>query len=498
VRVISTPFDSPDSNIAASQTSTGRTDPPLPGRLASFGILAVAIALLMMIFEIVKQWIHPDISAWESHVLTVIFSSVIGGATGVLLLRKQDALYRAVLDEGRERERAAAEAQDALARLHASIDANRDAQQQIQMLAQTVRSISECISITDMDDRVLFVNKAFLDTYGFEEADLMGQSIALVRSSRTPDEIARAVLTSTLSGGWRGEVWNRRKDGTDFQVFLSTAIVRDDLGVPAALVGVARDITEDKRTEEALKRGRESESIVSLARGIAHEFNNVIQAIMANTALAMEDVPSHGPVRESLQGVMSASERAANLTSQLLAYAGRGAFVVPVDLDVNDVIRLLVPAFRPILPAGSTLALDLASDLPGLRADHRQLEQVLRSLVTNAAEAMAGRSGTITIRTRAAVLPSLERHGWMTADVPPAGRHILLTVEDQGSGIDARMLARIFDPFFSTKFLGRGMGLPAVMGIARSMGGSVAVDSEVGVGTRVIVACPLELTPATR
>ena len=496
---ISTPEASPE------EPSTGvRRDPPAnqsrtadPSLIPSFLIIALAIAALMVLFEVVKQWLHQDITVWESHSLTVIFSAIIGGAIGAFLLRKQDALHREVLAEAHERELAAAETRDALARLRDSIALNREAHQHIQMLAQTVRSISECVSITDMDNRVLFVNKAFLETYGFDEADLVGKSVALVRSPRTPDDVLQNVLPATLSGGWRGKLWNRRKDGSEFQVFLSTAIVLDDHGVPEALVGVARDITEEERTQEALTRGRESEGIVSLAGGIAHEFNNLIQSVMANTALAMEELPPHDPARECLQAVMGSSERAANLTSQLLAYAGRGAMIRPTDLDVNEIVRGAASAYRASIPGGARLELDLAADVPELRADRSQIEQVLRSLVTNAAEAMAGRHGSIAVRTRLADLPSLERHAWVSDEAVPPGRYLLLTVEDQGTGIDARTRARIFDPFFSTKFIGRGMGLPAVLGIARSMGGAVAVDSEPGVGTRVVVACPLELKTAT-
>jgi len=373
------------------------------------------------------------------------------------------------------------------------VTAQHETQKHLQMLAHTLRSVAECVSVTDMEDRIIFVNQAFLDVYGYTQHELVGTRVTEVRSDRTPPEVASRILPATLAGGWRGEIWNRRKDGSEFPIALSTSVVRDERGDPVALVGVARDITEERRTEDALRRGRESETIVTLAAGIAHEFNNVLQVILGNTAIAADDLPHDSPAREPLRAVLHAAERARNLTAQLVAYAGRGTLTQPVDVDLNDVIRSQIPAWRALLPDGVTLATDCAPGIPAMRADPSRMEQVLHSLVTNASEAMAGRKGTIRLATRVEQLPSLDRHEWVTTTLPQPGRYVCVTVEDQGPGMTPDVIARVFDPFFSTKFLGRGMGLPAVLGIMRSVGGAVAIDSEQGVGTRVIVACPAYL-----
>jgi PAS domain S-box-containing protein len=358
------------------------------------------------------------------------------------------------------------------------------------MLAQTIRSVGECVSVTDMDDRILFVNQAFLDTYGFDESDMVGRLIALVRSPRTTDEVARQILPATLRGGWSGELWNRKKDGTDFQVFLSTSIVRDESGVAVALVGVARDITEQKRTEDALRRGRESERIVTLAAGIAHQFNNLMQNVLGNTALALEDLPPGSPARASLQLVLHASERASNLTGQLLAYAGRGVFVRAETVDLNQEIRERAAFLTALMPPATTFNVDLSPGSAPIRADRDQIRQVLTSLSTNAAEAMANRPGRVSVRTRIEDVTAADTRPWVAGGRASPGRYVCLSVSDQGVGMDPETIGHIFDPFFSTKFLGRGMGLPAVLGIARTAGGAVAVDSTPGKGTSVTVALP--------
>ncbi|MCX6538846.1 MAG: PAS domain S-box protein [Acidobacteria bacterium] len=423
----------------------------------------------MLVLELGKQWLHPDITVWESHIITVVFSGVAVALAGYVILRRRDVLHDRIVVEAVER---------------------RHAQQHIHMLAHTVRSVGECVSVTDMNDRVIFVNKAFLDTYGFEESDLLGRPIAVVRSDKNREEVALEVFPATLRGGWRGELWNRKKDGTDFQIFLSTSIVRDDAGAPVALVGVARDITEEKRTEEALKRGRESDRIVTLAAGIAHEFNNLLQIVLTSTALALEDVPADGPARGCLQSVVHASERASNLTAQLLVYAGRGTLVRFTVFDLNDEIRERAAFIRALMPPAAIFDLDLASGSALIRADRQQIQQVLTSLVTNAAEAMADRPGRASVRTRIEDVAASDPRPWVAGERIAPGRYVCLSVEDQGVGMEAETISRIFDPFFSTKFLGRGMGLPAVLGVAHATGGAIAVDSTPGRGTRVTVAFP--------
>ena len=183
------------------------------------------------------------------------------------------------------------------------ITESRKAEHELRLLANAMRSIREAVSITDMEDRILLVNDAFCRMYGFAEAELIGQPINMVRSSRTPGERAAAVLPATMGGGWQGELWNRRKDGTDFPISLSTATVRDDAGAPVALIGVASDITERHRVEAERQQlqaqflqAQKMEAVGRLAGGIAHDFNNLLTVINGYSELLLNSIAPADPL----------------------------------------------------------------------------------------------------------------------------------------------------------------------------------------------------------
>jgi len=215
-----------------------------------------------------------------------------------------------------------------------------------------------------------------------------------------------------------------------------------------------------------------------------------MQDVLGNTALALEELPPESPARRSLQFVLHASERASNLTGQLLAYAGRGVFVRVELVDVNQEIRERAAFLSALMPPGTSFDVDLAAGIAPVRADREQIRQALTSLSTNAAESMANRTGRVSVRTRIEEIAAADPRLWVSGGRPAPGRYVCLTVADHGVGMDAETIGHIFDPFFSTKFLGRGMGLPAVLGIARASAGAVAVESVPGKGTSVTVAFP--------
>ena len=271
-------------------------------------------------------------------------------------------------------------------------------------------------------------------------------------------------------------------------------ILRGPDGIPTRVVGVSTDITDQKRAEEqreALDRqlldGQKWESLGVLAGGVAHDFNNILTVVLGSAGLARKSLPRGSSVHPHLDQIETASRRAADLCRQMLAYAGRG--IAPAEpTDLNQLIResaalLEVPASRR-----TRLRFDLADDLPPVQADAPQVRQVLMNLMMNAAEALGDTEGEVIIRTTpAAVTPDPERY-----HLPPGrGRHVALAVTDTGSGMTAEVKARVFDPFFSTKFAGRGLGLAAVLGIVRSHRGAIRVDSEPGRGTTVEVLWPV-------
>jgi PAS domain S-box-containing protein len=222
------------------------------------------------------------------------------------------------------------------------------------------------------------------------------------------------------------------------------------------------------------------ESIGVLAGGIAHDFNNLLHVVLGNADLARLHVPGDSPAREHLDEVVRATQRAAELTQQLLAYSGRGA-VESRQLDLSREVREMATLLRTAISKQATLEWDLAEELPPVSADPTQLRQIVMNLITNASDALGEGSGTITLRT--GVVESAE------SDAEPPDS-VFLEVSDTGCGMDTDTLQRIFDPFFSTKFTGRGLGLAAVMGIVESHQGRVRIRTAPGEGTSFRVVLP--------
>ena len=251
-------------------------------------------------------------------------------------------------------------------------------------------------------------------------------------------------------------------------------------------VGVNMDITERRHAEERLRQTQKLESIGALAGGVAHDFNNLLTVIMGSASSALAERPSC----EHSQAILSASERAAYLTRQLLAYAGKGHNIVKL-IDLTEVVTQCTSLLSAAVPKRVAFRFDLSKDLPCLEADPASIEQTLMNLVVNAGEAIPAKAeGLIEIATTSVeVTPEMARLHSRTYDVA-AGRYVCLEVRDNGEGMDAATASRIFDPFFTTKFTGRGLGLAALEGIVRTSKGFVEVRSSPGRGTTFRVFLP--------
>ncbi len=278
------------------------------------------------------------------------------------------------------------------------------------------------------------------------------------------------------------------EDGSRANIIGNAVPFLDAEGRSRGAVGIFMDITERIRNEERLRQAQKLESIGLLAGGIAHDFNNLLTVIMGNADSVLRDHPS----MVEIQHIMSASERAAQLTRQLLAYAGKGQFVAR-KFDLNDLVSNSAQLLSASIPHGVELVLHLSEQELALKADPSQIQQILESLVINAGEAISPEtSGRIEIATSACevALETVREHA-PEFDVRP-GRFVCLEVTDNGSGMDEATLTRIFDPFFSTKFTGRGLGLAGVQGIVRSLKGFIEVHSSRGIGSTFRVFLPAE------
>jgi PAS domain S-box-containing protein len=367
-----------------------------------------------------------------------------------------------------------------------SYEANR-------LLASVVESSDDAIFAKSLEGIIESWNAGAERLYGYKPEEILGHNVReLVPSDRPEEE------TDILERTRRGEpvehfeTLRLRKGGVPVEVSLTVSPIRNESGELVGASHIARDITEQKRAAEAMRQTQKLESLGVLAGGIAHDFNNLLVGIMGNASLALEHLPANFPARRNLQDVIAAGERAAGLTRQMLAYSGKGRFVID-RIDLSTYIRETVPLIEAAIPRTVQLRLNLEEDLPAIEADATQVQQLVMNLVINGAEAIAeGKLGTVTVITRAEQVSEeyLRKQALPPTEDLKAGLFVLLEVRDTGSGMDEATKSKIFEPFFTTKFTGRGLGLAAVLGIVRGHRGFIQVSSTPGQGTAFRVLFP--------
>jgi PAS domain S-box-containing protein len=310
----------------------------------------------------------------------------------------------------------------------------------------------------------------------YTAAEIVGQDYSRFF---TPEDIQRGIpereLQIAAGGGLaRDEGWRVRKNGSRF--FCSGVLAPAGDGNEGELGKLMHDITEQHRTEESLLQTQKLESIGVLAGGIAHDFNNLLTGILGGVSLAKNSLESRDPAYTLLEVAERACEKAADLVSQLLAYSGKGFFVISA-LDLSSLIAETMPLIATSIPKTVQLHLKLAPDLPAIEADASKIRQIVMNLVINGAEAIGPQGGTLRVLTKL------------------AATEVCFEVQDSGSGMSEETKARIFDPFFTTKFTGRGLGLAAVSGIVRAHKGRMEVESVPHEGSAFRVFFPISATP---
>jgi len=356
---------------------------------------------------------------------------------------------------------------------------------------------NDAIFIADTaDGRLVDANPAALELVGQELEDLRGRSVLDLHPEDQHREILAAfdrIEGEGLHPGLPFDVLHR--DGRRVPVEIKSSRVTTSDGRHLA-VGIFRDLTDRRRAEEdrrqmeaQVQHVQKLESLGILAGGIAHDFNNLLMVILGHADLAGSELEEAAPAREHLAEIEGAARRAADLCKQMLAYAGKGRFVVR-SLDLQTLIEEMLYMLQVSISKKAVLKCHFADVLPAIEADPSQIRQVVMNLVINASEAIGERSGVISVSTGVVDCDEASlAETWLDDDLLP-GTYVSLEVADTGCGMEREVLGRIFDPFYTTKFAGRGLGMAAVLGIIRGHRGAVTVSSEPGRGTTFKVLFP--------
>ncbi|MDD2734127.1 MAG: PAS domain S-box protein [Desulfuromonadaceae bacterium] len=382
--------------------------------------------------------------------------------------------------------------------------AENELAQQKALFEAIFNCIPDAIVYTDVDREVVGINPAFSSIFGFAIDDLKGRKTSFFYESQEEYELQgrlRFNLTTT-EHALPYEVSYRRKDGSIFPGETLGTVIKSPDGTTIGYIGVIRDITGRKQAEREkqtlelqFQHTQKLESLGVLAGGIAHDFNNILTSIIGNADLALMRINPESPAIDNLHNIEKASARAADLAKQMLAYSGKGKFVIS-NHDINGLLEEMLHILQVSISKKAVLRLNLANPLPSIEADATQIRQIIMNLVINASEAIGDKSGVIAITTGCMDCDrSYLKDVWLDENITD-GRYVFIEIADTGCGMDKETLAKLFDPFFTTKFTGRGLGMAAVLGIVRSHKGAVKVYSEPGKGSTFKILLPASGKPS--
>jgi PAS domain S-box-containing protein len=401
-------------------------------------------------------------------------------------------------------------------------------------------AIPDPVVVYNPEGKVTYVNDAFPRIYGWSKEELMGNRIDFVPPEET-EATQKAWGRSLENGTAFLETKRLNKKGELLDIQVRTAILRDQEGIHVLSIVIHHDITALKQAEMALRKAHDDlelrveertvelakaneelydkiaeskqaqeeklaierqmlhaqklESLGVLAGGIAHDFNNILAAILGNADMALYELSPKSPARDNLQAIVKASKRAAELIKQMLAYSGKGRFVIE-PIDAGKIIREMTHLLEVSITKNAVINYNLFENLPTFDGDVTQIRQVIMNLITNASEALGDNSGVITLSTGVidcdrAYLDNVHEVLRASLDEPlPEGVYNYIEVTDTGCGMDAETIDKVFDPFFTTKFTGRGLGMSAVLGIVRGHKGALKIFSEVDKGTTFTILFP--------
>jgi len=344
---------------------------------------------------------------------------------------------------------------------------------------------------------IIWLSLACERQLGYNRDELIGKPLACLYYNEKDRDVFLQELQDKGGVLQYFEVCLKHKDGSRVWAEVNAQYFRNKKGQIAGVEGNVRNIAERKQAEQEsqeltiqLQQAQKMESIGVLAGGIAHDFNNMLVGVMGNAELAMLDAAAQGEMRQYLDKIFMSARRGADLVKQMLAYSGQGRLTMGHQ-NFNHLIRDVSELLSTAIGKKITLHHALMDDLPDVYGDKNQLTQLVMNLMTNASEAMHDKPGVIHLRTGVRHLSNLDfSRMYMANDLTP-GMFVFVEVQDSGCGMNEETQLRIFDPFFTTKATGTGLGLAALLGIVRSHGGTLALHSELGAGSRFDVFLPL-------
>lgn len=360
--------------------------------------------------------------------------------------------------------------------------------QQLSRLSQAVEQSPSLVLITDNAGHIEYVNRSFTRVTGFTEEEVIGRTPRILKSGVVAESTYRTMWNTILSGQqWKTEILNRKKNGETYWQRSSISPIYNESGSITHFLELAEDITREKELESELFQSQKMEAIGHLAGGIAHDFNNMLTVILGVGEILHSRLEGDQELRDYVESVLSAARKSASLTHQLLAFS-RKQLLRPERLDVNSVIRDADKLLKRIVGDNVRIESHLADNLGAALLDQSQLNQIILNLVVNAREAMVG-SGKVTITTSRV---DLARETIVTSGKLPPRSYVVLSVSDNGCGMDDETLSHLFEPFFTTKSSGTGLGLATVYGIVQQSNGQINVESTLRSGTTFTLYFPLD------
>lgn len=365
------------------------------------------------------------------------------------------------------------------------ITGRKRAEKEITMLAHSLKSVNECVSITDVEDNILFVNQSFLKTYGYPESELLGKNIEIVRSTNNPPELIREILPATSQGGWKGELWNKRKDGSEFPVYLSTTVIKNKNGKSFGLIGVAQDITERKRAEKELIEAKVNAETANKLKdafinNMSHEVRTPLNGILGLTSLIKENYARYVEKEdESLfTGIDSSAQRIIRTVDMILNYSRlqTGEFTVILkELDILEICTRIIKQNKEIVEKKNfELIFDNQYGEAKILGDEYTITHVVSNLVDNAIKYTKHGSVNVTL-------------------LKGSNDDLILEVKDSGIGINQEYLEHLFEPYrqeemgYGRAYEGVGLGLALTKKYVELNHAVLSVESKKGEGTTFTV-----------